>query len=130
MLGERVRSDRGSSRAVLSPGPAAHREDGWGQDRLAPCQRQRAASPGAYREGDEGRPVGPGSSPATPADPLLQRQGACRAEGEWKPRQENAWGGQGDLEHLGAEMDSRAPADATRVSTAAAEASVYTEAGL
>jgi len=29
MLGERVRSDRGSSRAVLSPGAASHREDCW-----------------------------------------------------------------------------------------------------
>ena len=31
MAGERVRSDRGSVRAVLSPGAASHREDGWDQ---------------------------------------------------------------------------------------------------
>ena len=31
MAGERVRPDRGSGRAVLSPGAASHQQDGWDQ---------------------------------------------------------------------------------------------------
>ena len=75
----------------------------WHQIDWVPVERQRAPSPGAYREGDTGRQVEQGASLATPADPLVQRQGACREASDGEPRQADAGRRRGDLVDPGPE---------------------------
>ena len=81
------------------------RGGGLARHRLAEGPPQGASAPGAYREGDAGRQAGQGQGPATAADPLVQRQGPCRATGDGEPRQTDAGGGRGDLGHPGEESD-------------------------
>lgn len=104
------------------------RTSGLVPDRLEPGREERAATPGAYREGGRRRPVGQGSLPATPADSLLQRQGSCRQTSYDQPWQENTRGGRRDLDHLGPEIGGCAEAKLTRLPTAAAAPSAHPEA--
>ena len=72
---------------------------GWHEHSLASRSPQRASAPGAYCEGNKGRQMGQGESPATFADPLVQWQEPCRATSDGKQRWCNPRSGQSDLEH-------------------------------
>jgi RNA-directed DNA polymerase len=56
---------------------------------LAGHPPQRSPTPSAYRAGNEGKQMGQGASPATFADPLLQRQSSRRSTSDGKQWQEN-----------------------------------------
>ena len=99
-----------------------------GPDRLDQGLSQRAPSPDTHREGDKGRPAKQGACPATPADPFVQRQGACRAASDGESRQEDAGRGRGNLDHPGPESSGHTRAAAAWVSNQAASAGVYRKA--
>lgn len=86
-------------------------------------QRETAAS--AYREGHTGQTVGQGESPATPADPLVQRQSIGRAAGDRKPGQENSRSGRGNLGDTDAKRESSKRNETAWVSLSTAEAGVH-----
>src|SRR2546430_364814 len=90
---------------------------------------QRAPTPSAYREGDEGRQMGQGASLATPADPLVQRQSSRRATSDGKPRQENPWCGPRNLGHPREEDTGRTRTQAQWLSTSAPSTCLYPEIG-
>jgi retron-type reverse transcriptase len=62
---------------------------GMVRHRLAGHQPQRSPAPSAYRTGHEGKQMGQGASPATFADPLLQRQSSRRSTSDGKQWQGN-----------------------------------------
>lgn len=61
-----------------------------------------ASAPSASREGDPGRQMGEGASPATSADPRVLRQDAGGQTGDGQPRHTDPWGGWGPLGDAGA----------------------------
>src|ERR1700758_2138278 len=61
----------------------------WYAIRLADHQPQRSPTASAYRARNEGKQMGQGASPATFADPLLQRQSSRRSTSDGKQWQEN-----------------------------------------
>ena len=71
--------------------------------RLACRLPKRASAPSPYREGNAGRQRGQGPSPATPADPLVQRQGHCRQARDGKSREAHPRGRPRHLGHSGEE---------------------------
>ena len=84
-------------------GAASRDAGGLARHQLGVSPPRRVSAPGPYREGDPGRPMGQGESLATPADPLVQRQGPGRATSDGEPRQAHAGGGRDDLGHAGEE---------------------------
>ena len=113
---------------VTQTGAASHDiVVGWHEHSLANRSPQRASAPGAYCEGHEGRQMGQGESPATFADPLVQRQGACRATSDGKPGAKNARRGRRNLDHAQPESTSHPRIATKRVSSQTAETRVYPE---
>jgi hypothetical protein len=86
---------------------------------------QRASAPNAYRPGDEGRQMGEGQSPPTSADPLIQRQSACRATSDGKLGQKNLGRRRRNLDYAQSKDESHRPTSAARISTKTAEAGLY-----
>src|SRR5713226_6162688 len=58
---------------------------------------RRAPTPKEDCEGDTGRQMGQGESPATFVTPLVQRQSACCEAGDRKSRQTDSWRGRRNL---------------------------------
>ena len=114
---------------VQQTGAASHDiVAGWHEHSLASRSPQRASAPGAYCEGNEGRQMGQGQSPATFADPLVQRQGSCRTTSDGKQRWCNPRSGRSHLEHSPEESNGHSHAQATRVSSSTAQACLYSQA--
>src|SRR5947209_17986340 len=72
--------------------------------------------------------MGQGESPATFADPLVQRQGACRTTSDGKPRWYNPRSRRSHLEHSAEESNGHSHAQATRISSSTAQACLYSQA--
>jgi hypothetical protein len=114
---------------VTQTGAASHDiVVGWHEHSLASRSPQRASAPGTYCEGNEGRQMGQGESPATFAHPLVQRQGSCRATSGGKQRRCNPRSGRSHLGHSPAESNGHSHAQATRVSSSPAQACLYSQA--
>src|SRR6266849_5874863 len=67
LIGSRRKADDDSASCLCG----LTRSGGMVRHRLASHQPQRSPTPSAYRAGNEGKQMGQGASPATPADPLL-----------------------------------------------------------
>src|ERR1700686_1395580 len=96
---------------------------------LASHQPQRSPTPSAYRAGDEGKQMGQGASLATPADPLVQRQGFSRSTSDGKQWQENPWCGPRNLGHTTTEDTGRTCTQAKGLSTSASSTFFNPEIG-
>src|ERR687884_333728 len=90
-------------------------------------QRECASAASAYRQGDKGRQVAQGTSLATPADPLVQRQSPGGQTSDRKPRQEHSGSRSGCVERSQEQMDGHTPPAATRVYSPSPAQGVYPE---
>src|SRR5258708_9689967 len=95
------------------------------QDRLVSSSPHCASAPSAHRQGNTGRQMGQGESPATFADPLIQWQSSCCETSDGKPRQDHPWSRQRHLGYSRKEGTGHTHAQATRLSPSTAEAGVY-----
>src|SRR5207253_10150819 len=86
---------------------------------------ERAAAPSQHRQGNSGKEMGQGQSLATTLNPLVQRQGACRATSDGKPGQIHPRSGQDHVEHSPQEDQRRLLAQAKGISSPTASAHPY-----
>ncbi len=96
-------------------------------DQLVGRSGHRASAPSAYRQGNTGRQMGQGESPATRADPLVEWQSPCRQTSDGNPRQEHRRSGQRPLGHSRKEGTRRTNAQATRLPSSPAQAGVHSK---
>src|SRR5258707_13670610 len=92
------------------------------QDRLVSSSPHCASAPSAHRQGNTGRQMGQGESPATFADPLIQWQSPCCETSDGKPRQDHPWSRQRHVGYSRKEGTGCTNAQATRLSPSTAEA--------
>jgi len=96
---------------------------------LAGHQPQRSPTPSAYRAGNEGKQMGQGASPATFADPLLQRQSSRRSTSDGKQWQENPRCGPRNLEYTREEDTGSTCTEAQGLSISAPATCLHPEVG-
>src|SRR5580765_8372204 len=94
---------------------------------MAQGPRDCASAPSAYRAGNESWQMGQGQSPATSADPLVQRQSPCRKTSDGKPWQTDTWGRRGNLGDPSEESNGSLHAPPTRLSCPTTQARVHSE---
>src|SRR5216684_1229416 len=75
----------------------------YGLERSLP---KRVSAPDAYRQGDEGKEMGPGASEAPALNPLVERQSPCCTTRDGKPGAKNARCGRRNLDHAKSESTS------------------------
>src|SRR6266516_4491010 len=78
-------------------------------------------------QGNSGREMGQGQSPATFTDPFVQRQGACREASDGKQWQTNPQRRRSQLENAGTKSRSHPIAHPTRIPPAPITASVHSQ---
>src|SRR6266404_4364223 len=105
------------------------RSGGMVRHRLAGHPPLRSPTPSAYRAGNEGKQMGQGASPATFADPLLQRQSSRRSTSDGKQRQENPRCGPRNLGHTREEDTGSTCTKAQGLSISAPTTCLHPEVG-
>ena len=104
----------------------ALRQDGrLAPDRMASSLPEYQEAAGAYRKGYAGRQMGQGESPATFADPLVQRQSSGRQTGDREPRQKNTGRGRRYVVDTGSQIDRRDVLNAKGISSDAAQTRIH-----
>src|ERR1700687_1725288 len=96
-------------------------------DRLGQDTRDGQTATGAYGEGNPGRRLAQGESPATISGPLVQRQSTRRTTSDGESRQTHAGCGWHHVVHPGGEATSYRVAQTAWLSATPAETGLHPE---